>query len=218
MLSMRFARTGLLSLAASGLLMAATPASAQELLRPILGLIGITSDDKEPIEYRERAPLVVPPKHVLRAPGEAEALRNNQRWPVDPDAEAKKNKREASRKPDFTLHSDPNPRSSIDEIRAGRIPGAGVPRQPDFGDRFLRDSGADLRLTPQEMRAISIQNQEPALAYGQEPARRYITEPPKGYRTPASGAPIQATKQSGPVDDKMAPNIREWQQQQVRRN
>ncbi len=213
-----FSRAGLASLIACGFLTAATPASAQDFIRGFFDLLGVTSSEKDPIEYRERAPLVVPPKHVLRAPDDAAALAERQpRWPVDPDVTARKNKREAARKPDFTLHGDPNPRLSVDEIRAGRIPGAGVPKGPDFGDRFLADKGSQLRLTPDEMRSFGAAAKEPLLAYGEEPQRRYITEPPKGYRVPAAGAPIQATKEHV-VKDSLGPSIHQWQQDQIRRN
>ena len=54
----------------------------------ILGAIGLTNDAPE-IEYRERSPLVVPPKIKLPKPKET-ASANSAAWPKDPDIERKK--------------------------------------------------------------------------------------------------------------------------------
>ena len=48
---------------ACGISFSASPALAQlDLIKGALGVLGITTDEKDPIDYRERAPLVVPPK------------------------------------------------------------------------------------------------------------------------------------------------------------
>src|SRR5215204_391593 len=54
----------------AALLCLAGPARAQEgiFMKELLGSLGVIPEDKPRIEYRERAPLVLPPKASLPAP------------------------------------------------------------------------------------------------------------------------------------------------------
>ena len=63
---------------ALALLVAATGASAQEGegVKSLLGAIGIIPKEKPPINYSERAPLVLPPKMELRAPAAPRSAEN----------------------------------------------------------------------------------------------------------------------------------------------
>jgi len=68
----------------------ATPASAQSILESIpmkgaLSTLGIIAPDRDPIEYHERAPLVVPKTMTLPPPAAPQASARNAAWPVDPD-------------------------------------------------------------------------------------------------------------------------------------
>jgi hypothetical protein len=69
----------------------APPASAQEddgpnELQKILGAAGILDLPKDPIDYQERAPLVVPPSAVLPPPRSYDDVKKlNPEWPVDQD-------------------------------------------------------------------------------------------------------------------------------------
>ena len=54
----------------------------------VLGILGM-DEEKPEIDYRERAPLVVPPKMVLRPP-EASPIEGNKAWPQDPDVQRRK--------------------------------------------------------------------------------------------------------------------------------
>ena len=75
---------------ALALLVAATGASAQEGegVKSLLGAIGIIPKEKPPINYSERAPLVLPPKMELRAPAAPRSAENQANWPKDPDVVA----------------------------------------------------------------------------------------------------------------------------------
>src|SRR5712691_1378090 len=74
-----------------------------KLIRQFLKDLGLRRDG-ESIEYRERAPLVVPPSRTLPPPQQGEAaINNNPAWPKDPDvvkrkAEAARKKQPASNK------------------------------------------------------------------------------------------------------------------------
>ena len=85
---MAFKLSARLALAAASMAAAlsfGSPAMAQsETLNSVMGFLGLQSDDKPEIEYRERAPLVVPPKMELRPPQQSGAGRTAA-WPTDAD-------------------------------------------------------------------------------------------------------------------------------------
>src|SRR5688500_962183 len=72
-------------------MVASIPAQAQEeedngldiqIIRRVLSAVGLR-DDKPPIDYRERSPLVVPPTTSLPPPMSGNVAAPN--WPVDPE-------------------------------------------------------------------------------------------------------------------------------------
>ena len=85
---------------AGGLLLAATPAFAQEgvLFQNLVKGMGLFGSDKDDIDYKQRAPLVVPPSSALPKPQEPGATRTAA-WPDDPDVARRKADRDASRSP-----------------------------------------------------------------------------------------------------------------------
>lgn len=173
-------------------LAAPVPAQAQGILDLGKMLLGI-EDEKPEIEYRERAPLVVPPKTELPAPRER-ASAANPNWPKDPDVAARKAAEEARKRPakeDVGLSK--NPLLSVDEMRAGRKPGAGVPTGPE---RNMVDRP---QLSVDEMRELDAKTRvSESRPTGVEPPRRWLTDPPTGYRKAAPGAPVSVPKE-GPA-------------------
>src|SRR5690349_22208749 len=85
-----------------GLVMAAGPVRAgddededdktfeEKIIEGIMRGIGGTNMENRGIEYRERSPLVVPPKLDLPTPQEATAQKNAPNWPKDPDEQRRK--------------------------------------------------------------------------------------------------------------------------------
>jgi hypothetical protein len=118
--------------AAGALILAASGAAAQDegvAVKSLLGAVGIIPKDKPPIEYRERPPLVVPPKLELRPPvasGSVGARAAN--WPQDPDMLARREEEEDARRPAGERRADRGSRINAtmtsEEIRAGTRPGA----------------------------------------------------------------------------------------------
>lgn len=158
------------------------PARAEDnMFSSILGVIGLTSDVPE-IEYRERSPLVVPPKIKLPKPKEAAAVASAA-WPKDPDIERKKAAEEEAKAP----RVDPGKPLTIQEIRAGRRPGAGVEDNYNpVGNR------KDPKLTPQEMAEINAslkKYNESNLQAAASTERQWLTDPPNIYRKPATITP-----------------------------
>ncbi|HRJ69520.1 MAG TPA: hypothetical protein PK812_07925 [Beijerinckiaceae bacterium] len=184
--------------ALAALVVAGGPAFAQmDTLTSVFRVIGIAPDDKEPIEYRERPPLVVPPSvGRLRAPEEPVAERNAN-WPQDPDVLARKRKAEDAKQPVAKDRSyDPSYGAQVplnEAQRRNRY--AGVPTTyQDTINRNQNDRN-NLYLSPAEVGRVqaAARAQQPTLRPGEEPTRQYLTEPPKGYRRAASGAPVKAT-------------------------
>ena len=87
----RRALTLVLAIAGTAIV-SAKPASAQIFsdtpLKGALTTLGIVAPERDPIEYHERAPLVVPKSLDLPAPAQHVAERNPE-WPTDPDVAAK---------------------------------------------------------------------------------------------------------------------------------
>src|SRR5215204_6500934 len=113
------------ALFASATLLAATAASAQEgmFAKDLLGAVGIIPKERPRIDYRERAPLVLPPKLELRAPARAAEVDAGGNWPNDPDVVASRKDAFEARAPEVLTERYRNSegkRLSIDEVMAGR--------------------------------------------------------------------------------------------------
>ena len=175
--------------------LAGAPAAQAQLISDpvdeVLETMGLKSRDREPIDYRERAPLVVPPSGAkLRAPESAASGRNAQ-WPQDPDLLARKRRAEEARAPS-TITMDRDVRADLvgPDVGRKRNAYAGVPNRSitSEGDNPAR------ALTPDQVRgALANSSESGNRPVGGEPGRQYLTEPPKGYRRAAAGAPVKAT-------------------------
>lgn len=176
---------------------AATNVRAEEgvLMKNLLGDMGIISKEKDPIRYRERAPLVLPPKMELREPAARESFASsNPQWPKDPDVVAQKRRLEANAVPvtesETRRMSERNSRLSIDEMRTGRSASA----ERGYPGTHRGDNARDvLLLSPDEMRAKRSNDDEVKTADG-TPLRRTLTDPPSTFRKP-TGAPARTDYQ-----------------------
>lgn len=201
------------TLLVGGLLLAATPAFAQEgmLFQNLVKGMGLFGTDKADIEYKQRAPLVVPPSSALPKPQEAGASRSAA-WPDDPDVARRKAERDSSNilfTNSESYRANTKPLLSQEELRRGRVTGRtngpeGIVEDHNTGNNQI----APIRIG-REMAARQAQTDVSNLAYGSEPRRQYLHEPPSGYRRPAGTAPL-GPGQSGPREDKQAVGQREF--------
>jgi len=200
-------------LLAGSLLLATTPAFAQEgmLFKNLVEGMGLFGRDKADIEYKQRAPLVVPPSTNLPKPQEAGAGRSAA-WPDDPDVARRRAERDSSNvlfANTEAYRANTRPLMSQEELRRGRVAGRGnspagiVEEHNNYNNQI-----APIRVG-REMAARQSQTDTSNLAYGSEPARRYLHEPPSGYRRPASTAGL-GPGASGPREDKQAVGQREF--------
>lgn len=171
---------------ACGLVGSTISASAQEgvAMKNLMGSIGLIPQEKDPIRYRERAPLVIPPKTQLPAPSVSAAASNPQ-WPSDPDVNAKARDAELRRSPvtwsETRRMNSNNPRLTADEMRTGRSASNNAPIPGTHRGDNARDV---LLLTPDQLRAGAKPDDDGQS--GNELVRKTLTDPPSGIRRTAS--------------------------------
>jgi len=181
-----------------GLMMTAGAARAQDdedddktfeekVIEGIMAGIGGTNMENRGIDYRERSPLVVPPKLDLRPPEAAKTEIKDPNWPKDPDEQRRKAAIAARKKE----NKDPREASRIltpSELNAVKTtPGARTnndPVQPgtSFNNPIL--SPSQLGYTGGFSGLFGGNKSETAPFKG-EPSRESLTQPPRGYQTPS---------------------------------
>jgi hypothetical protein len=183
---------------------AAPGARAEEgaFMKKALSSIGLVEPDRAPITYRERAPLVLPPKTgaaALPPPVARSAVRDEApSWPTDPEAKARARRSAEEAKP-RGMHgeggrmSDNNMTLPVQEMRAGRRDGSGAtPSEPVYkpGDNVREATWVN----PFDL--FKGKKDDTANLPDVEPDREALTEPPTGYRAPPNGKLVRAP--SGP--------------------
>jgi hypothetical protein len=184
-----------------GLLMASGPVRAaddededdktfeEKVIEGIMRGLGGTNMENRGIDYRERSPLVVPPKLNLPPPGQtaAEAKAPAPNWPKDPDEQRRKAAVEARKK----ANKDPREASRIltpSELAAGKTSGSAPAtidsQQPgnSYNNPIL--SPSQLGYTGGFSGLFGGSKTETAPFKG-EPTRDSLTQPPSGYQTPS---------------------------------
>ena len=195
--TMRFAAIAL----GVGLVMAAGPVRAgddeeeddrtfeEKIIHNIMTGLGGTNMESKGIEYRERSPLVVPPKIDLPPPAASnEAKAPN--WPKDPD-EARRKAAIAARKKE-----NKDPRAAMrpltpDELSVG---GKVVPARSNSNTKDSDQPGASLNnpvLSPSQLGfngslgSLFGGSKTETAPFKGEPERSTLTQPPPGYQTPS---------------------------------
>jgi hypothetical protein len=179
----------------------------ENLLATVMTLLTfnpVKSEEKPEIDYRERPPLVLPPKMDLRQPQETGA-RRPESWPQDPDVVRRK-------KAAAEAHWRGSPAKGNDvlskqELMAGRAAN-GAPAAPE-----QRCSDRDhwcLYVKPDDLRTQGIKaDDKPLVGVGEEPEREYLTQPPQGYRVATKK--VQPTFEAPKKDDSADPKAY-WRQ------
>ncbi len=165
----------------------------QSIIRNLFRGIGATNLDNGGIDYRERSPLVIPPKVELRAP-ESQRKITAPNWPKDPDVAERQARREAIRKKggstrDASEESRDASRILLPSELAGQpvtrsasrdsiIPGATNNVNPILSPSELGYTGGLFNLFGSSKKAE-------AEKFTGEPTRESLTQPPVGYQTPS---------------------------------
>src|SRR5450432_146058 len=159
----------------------------EKIIEGIMAGVGGTNMENRGIEYRERSPLVVPPKLDLPPPASTAAEIKDPNWPKDPDVarrkaaiaarkKAKPNEIEAARllSPSElnAARTAPQSRASNDPVQPGNSINNPIlsPSQLGYTGGFSGLFGG---------------NKAETAPFKGEPTRESLTQPPSGYQTPS---------------------------------
>jgi hypothetical protein len=156
----------------------------------VLTSLGFKSGNEEEINYRERAPLVLPAGRTLPPPEKADAT-VNPAWPKDPDVKRRKliEKQQKDRNIEAERLREMNPLSP-DQMAPG-------PRPRGVNHANTEPSSAPGNpLSPNELGykgglfgEMFHDRSEDFARFTGEPPRSELTEPPPGYQTPSPEQP-----------------------------
>lgn len=162
----------------------------EKIIDNLMSGLGAKSMETPGIEYRERSPLVVPPKLDLPPPASsAEAAPPN--WPKDPD-ERRRKEAAAARKKSGTKFVNPwetaRPLTPA-ELNAAKTNGnsrtsSNDPVQPGNSTNNPTLSPAQLGYTGGLWKLFKGDSPE-SKQFTTEPPRQSLVEPPPGYQTPS---------------------------------
>lgn len=196
------------------LVFVAAPARAQEPtgMQKLFGALGLIQlPPEEDIDYRERAPLVVPPSQALIQPRNPEDIRNgNPDWPIDHDTRKKKRDAAAEKETDDefygsngSLAGNPVGPTKLNRGRISREEFAkrdAIARKPENQTAGQQYSDGKERLGPDGLGFKGWgKKSEPVVVFTEEPARRLLTDPPSGLRTPSPNAPYGVVTRAAPA-------------------
>jgi hypothetical protein len=182
-----------------GLVMTAGVARAQDaddddssfedkIIKGIMTGIGATNMDNRGIDYRERSPLVVPPKLDLPPPDTGANANNAPNWPKDPDVAARKAAAQNKRKGIWTATEGnrtltpaemavKRPRAANADVDGSTQPG-GMNNPVLSPSQLGVDSGMFSKMFGGTGSSQTAQ-------FKGEPPRESLTQPPVGYQTPS---------------------------------
>jgi hypothetical protein len=160
----------------------------EKLIDNLMSGLGGKSMEKKGIEYRERSPLVVPPK--LDLPPPSSEAQNAPNWPKDPDEKRRKEaiaqrKKTGNKANEFWKNGLP---LSPAELNAHKTAAAerttNDPVQPGTSNTNPTLSPAQLGYTG-GLWNMMTGNKGEAKQFTSEPPRQSLVEPPPGYQTPS---------------------------------
>jgi hypothetical protein len=179
--------------AAAGLALFAMPAYAEGFFGDVINEFSLTGPKHAPIDYHERAPLVVPKSLDLPKPEAGNPATQTASWPVDAD-----NLPSAADREDADPNVPAGERWRAIANTTGQYPVS--PRELNAGRAAMRNADAGLtlpagmgyyedgRLSNAELKKGTVKAKGKVAAFAGEPTRRRLTDPPTGYRTPAADA------------------------------
>ncbi len=155
------------------------------IIENLMAGLGGTNMDNRGIEYRERSPLVVPPRLDLPPPASAAKAAPN--WPKDPDVQRRK----------AAALARQQSKVSPEESARVLLPSEMAARRPK-GSKSNIDSSApgggatDSILSPSQlgyhgglMGIFGSGTKDESTKFTGEPTRDSLTQPPSGYQTPS---------------------------------
>ena len=214
-----------------GLLMAAGAARAgddddqddktfeEKIIEGLMKGIGATNMENSGIDYRERSPLVVPPKLDLPPPASASAEKTAPNWPKDPDEARRKaqiaaRKKENKGKTAEQAYNDAARPLTPSELNVARTKaGSGVKDSDSLkpGNSYANPlSPSQLGFDGSLFGMFKGGNTVESKQFKEEPARESLVQPPPGYQTPS---PNYAYGTGGKIESNYKPYDQSGQEQ-----
>jgi hypothetical protein len=180
---------------------------SDKIIKGIMTGVGGKNMENQGIEYRERSPLVVPPKIDLPPPQTASTEVKAANWPKDPDLQARK-AREAAR-------GNGRPEEVLEAARP-LTPAEMAPKRARSARTSAPDAPGDAMnaqvLSPSQLgvegglsKLFGGGNKVETAPFKGEPTREDLTQPPVGYQTPSPAyaygtGPKEALKNSSDIN------------------
>ena len=171
-----------------------------KLFRQWMKDLGLRRAGDEGIEYRERAPLVVPPSRTLPPPQSEAAVTNIPAWPNDPDVKqrkadaAKKNRPHRTAAEQMEAEGRPLSRAELERgrVAAGTTSSTRSPA-PEESARPMQPSELGSKSIFSDMFSSFRGDKGETAEFTGEPPRENLTAPPAGYQTPSPNHPYGIT-------------------------
>jgi hypothetical protein len=156
----------------------------ENIIHNIMTGLGATNMENKGIEYRERSPLVIPPKLDLPPPGSAAADIKDPNWPKDPDIQrrkeaiaANKEKRPLPWEAGQSILPSKLARGGKTKRASNEKPEQATTENPSLSPSQLGFSG--------KLSELFGGNTPQSAPFTGEPDREKLTQPPVGYQTPS---------------------------------
>ncbi|PCJ95962.1 MAG: hypothetical protein COA52_02660 [Hyphomicrobiales bacterium] len=139
------------------------------MIEELTGNLTGTKKKQDPIEYKARSELVLPPSAQLPSPEEKSSIAQMAAWPNDPDVNKAVN----------TSGEIP------EEFRRGRLARGSIKKNTNVSPIDITEMNTAQRLDAQR----KFREQLAAMGPGDGTTRKYLTDPPVEYRKPSANAP-----------------------------
>ena len=161
----------------------------ENVFSSVLTAVGVLPPSESPdIDYRERAPLVLPPSRSLVKPQQAGGARSAA-WPVDPDVVRRQKAAADAKAPRIGAFNRPESDRPMSKEEQLKFRAAQDPDADPYRCKMSEKSMSRCYVGPDEMKAEEERYKKmnpdkgssDVLTAGVEPDREYLTQPPKGY-------------------------------------
>lgn len=187
-------RIGLLGAAALALVLSAAPRPAlaldddgkENIFSSVIGLVMPSEKEDPTIEYRERAPLVVPKNREALPPPQPKAAQRAKAWPKDQEIARREAARAAAARPRVDEVWNPVSRTELDRNRSARGQVQGPGGDPSCDDPLGRPCNQEAFWSTLKNTKSSGSDDKVEMVPGKEASRQFLTDPPTGYRKPTT--------------------------------
>ncbi len=160
------------------------------------------------IQYRERAPIVVPANRKALPDPQAPAAKRVKAWPKDQEIARREAEKAEKARQRVDEVWNPVSRTELDRVRSTAVQGPGTDKE--CNEPLGRPCNQEAFWTGMRNAKSSGAEDKTVLAVGKEPPRKDLTEPPTGFRKPTTAQKYTfEVKQEDNLSDARAQAIEE---------